>query len=149
MQTSDTQQAGTHEQLVQELSTMLLQLNALQTLVREDVSDIDALRSGLAELEHMTREVISELRSVDDDMPLADLVGVTLVEALSRVVEEAAESLRLSSRVVFTGEERPLPSYSGRLLYRIAQEALYQVQQHTNARKLRFTFSYGHDEVQM
>jgi DNA-binding NarL/FixJ family response regulator len=82
-------------------------------------------------------------------MLLPDLIGVTLMEALSRAVEETAERLRLSSRVVFSGEERPLPSYTERLLYRIAQEALYQVEQHINAHKLRFTFSYGHDEVQI
>src|SRR5206468_179475 len=71
------------------------------------------------------------------------------VEALTRVIEETAESLGLSSRVAFSGEERTLPSYTERLLYRIAQEALYQLQMHSNARKLRFSFSYGRDEVQM
>ena len=61
-------------------------------------------------------------------------------EPAERAVEETAESLGLSSRIVFSGEERPLPSYTERLLYRLAREALYQVQQHTSARKLRFVF---------
>src|SRR5713226_7390041 len=111
---------------------------------------LDTLRSGLTAIERITRDAIYEIRSASDDDSLAiDLVGVTLVEALSRAVEETAESMGLSSRVAFNGEERPLPGSIERLLYRIAQEALYQVQQHSNARKLRFTFSYGRDEVQM
>ncbi|HAT44353.1 MAG TPA: hypothetical protein DCS90_04545, partial [Ktedonobacter sp.] len=141
-----------HEHLVQMLSTILLQLNSLQTIVRNETvpPDLNVLYNGLTTIEQMTREVIYEIRSAsDDDLPLADLVGVTLVEALSRAIEETAESLGLSSRVAFSGEERPLPSYTERLFYRIAQEALYQVQLHNNARRLRFTFSYGRDEVQM
>ncbi len=141
-----------HEHLVQVLSTILLQLNSLQTIVRNETvpPDLNVLYNGLTTIEQMTREVIYEIRSAsDDDLPLADLVGVTLVEALSRAIEETAESLGLSSRVAFSGEERPLPGYTERLFYRIAQEALYQIQLHNNARRLRFTFSYGRDEVQM
>ncbi len=144
-----------HEQLIQMLSAILLQLNALQTMVRNETIppmplDLNTLYNGLTTIEQMTREAIYEIRSAsDDDQPLAELVGVTLVEALSRVIEETAESLGLSSRVAFSGEELTLPSYTARVLYRIAQEALYQVHMHSNTRKLRFTFSYGRDEVQM
>src|SRR5579864_4924163 len=131
-----------HAHLIAALSAMMLQLNALQATVHDDtangVPDINAIRSGLKTLEQMTREMLYELRSVSDDIPLPELSGVTLGEALSRAVEEKAESLGLSSRIVFSGEERPLRDDIERLLYRIAQEALEQVQHHTNARKLRF-----------
>jgi len=101
-------------------------------------------------VEQMTQEALYEIRSAnDDDLLLPNLVGVTLVEALARAVEETAEALGLSSRITFTGEERPLPSYTERLIYRVAQEALYQMQQQSNARKLRFTLSYARDEMQM
>ena len=72
-----------------------------------------------------------------------------LSEALSSIVEETAESLGLSSRIVFSGEERPLSGDIERLMYRLAQEALYQVQQHTGTRKLRFVLHYGRDELQL
>ena len=150
MQADATSQIkNAHEHLLEMLSAILLQLNALQTVVRNDKPDLNAIRNGLASMEHTTREAIHEIRSASEETPLPDLVGLTLAEALSRAVEETAESLRLSSRVVFSGEERPLPSYTGRLLYRITQEALYQVQQHINARKLRFTLTNGHDEIQI
>src|SRR6266705_1254076 len=141
---NDASQINAHEHLLELLSAILLQLNALQTVVHNDKPDLNAMRNGLASMEQITREAIHEIRSSSDEIPLQELVGFTLVEALSHAVEETAEKLKLSSRVVFSGEERPLPSYTERLLYRIAQEALYQVQQHINARKLRFTFSYGH-----
>ena len=142
-------QENAHAQLIQQLSTMLLQLNALQSVIRDDKADIATIRDGLSTLERMTRNVIHDLRMADDDLPLPDLVGMTLSEALSRAVDETAEAAGLSSRVVFSGEERPLPGYTERLLYRIAQEALYQAQQHQHIHRIRFTLNYGHDEAQM
>ena len=150
MQFNGTAQSNAHEQLLQMLSASMFQINALQTLVRDDEPpNVTALSTGLTVLEQITREAISEVRSASDDPPLPELVGVTLAEALTRAVEEIAEALGLSSRLSFTGEEHPLPLYTERLLYRIVQEALYQVQQHTHTRKLRFTFNYGRDEVVM
>src|SRR5207247_11083692 len=90
-----------------------------------------------------------EVRAVSKDLPLAELSGITLAEALSRAVEETAEALKLSSRVIFSGEERPLAGDIERLLYRITQEALEQVPRHTNTRKLRFKLNYGRAEVQV
>jgi DNA-binding NarL/FixJ family response regulator len=142
-------QENAHAQLIEKLSTMLLQLNALQSVARDDGANISTIRDGLSTLERLTRTVIHELRMADDDMPLPDLVGMTLPEALSHAVDETAEAEGFSSRVVFSGEERPLQGYTERLLYRIAQEALYQVQQHEHVHRLRFTLNYGHDEAQM
>ena len=150
-----------HAHLIQTLSAMMIQLNALQVLVRKDtidgidepltyqIHDMDAIRNGLAILEQMTKDMLYEVRAVSDDVPMAELSGVTLAEALTRAVEETAEALGLSSRINFSGEERPLSSNIENLLYRITQEALDAVQRHTNARKLRFALSYGRDEVQL
>jgi DNA-binding NarL/FixJ family response regulator len=139
----------THEQLLQELSTILLQLSALQRLASGEAPDLVALGSGLAELEQRTREVIAELRSIDDRLPLAGLSGLALSEALGRKIEETAEELHLASRVTFTGDERPLPASIENVLYRIALEALYQVRRHVHARRLRLVFSYSRDEVSL
>lgn len=150
MQSNDTVQPDAHEHILQMLSAIMLQINATQIVVRDDHPlDVEVVRTGLSAMEQITREAIHELRAASDDPPLPELVGVTLVEALTRAVEETAEALGLSSRISFSGEEHVLPAYSERLLYRIAQEAFYQVQQHTHARKLRFTFAFGRDEVVM
>ncbi len=155
----DPTQHTDHAHLIQTLSAMMIQLNALQVLVQKDtidgideapiyhIPDMDAIRNGLSILEQMTRDMLYEVRAVSDDVPIAELNGVTLAEALTRVVEETAESMGLSSRINFSGEERPLSSNIEHVLYRITQEALEEMRRHTNARKLRFAMSYGRDEV--
>src|SRR5260221_4193929 len=151
MQPNDTSQQTSHANLVQMLSALMVQVNALQSLVRDEdtTTVLETLREGLATLEQLTREILHEARSFDEAVPLAELLGVTLTEALSRAIEETAETLGLSSRITFSGEEYALPGYVEGLLYRIAQEALYQVQQHTGTRRLRLVFTYGHAEGQM
>jgi DNA-binding NarL/FixJ family response regulator len=110
---------------------------------------MNAMRSGLAVLEQITREMLYEVNITGNNLQLAELPGVSLSEALSSLVEETAENLGLSSRVAFSGEERPLSSDIERLVYRLGQEALYQVRQHVGARKLRFVLTYGRDDLQM
>jgi DNA-binding NarL/FixJ family response regulator len=157
----DPTQQTDHAHLIQTLSAMMIQLNALQMLVHKDtldgiddsltyqIPDMDAIRNGLAILEQMTRDMLYAVRAVSDDVPIAELNGVSLAEALTRAVEETAEALGLSSRISFSGEERSLSSNIEHLLYRITQEALDEVQRHTNTRKLRFALNYGRDEVQL
>ncbi len=145
-----------HADLIQMLSALLIQLNALQTVIQEEPVDLPTVREGMNTIEQMTREVLFVVRAADEDGPPAELEGVTLAEALSRLVEETAETLRLSSRVSFNGvddqgrsKEQDLSPATERVLYLIAREALYQVQQHTGARRLRLVLTYGKDDVQM
>src|SRR5260370_36278002 len=152
---TSTSQPTDRTQLIRELSAMLAQLSLLQSLTRPHATrslsqpEMAILRDGLAALEQMAREMLYEARSADDALLLESLPDVPLAEALARAVDETAEAMQLSSRVVFSGEERPLSGESGRMLYHIALAALSQVRQHSGARKLRFTFHYENDEILM
>ena len=151
---------SSEEQLLLVLSSMSIQLNALQTLVGEEetASSIDthAMRDGLKTLERMTREALYVVRASNENLLPTELVGSTLADALSHLVEETAETLGISSRVSFSGideqgqsGERTLSSHTERVLYLAAQETLYQVQHHSGTRRLRLTLNYGADDAQM
>lgn len=151
MPAQDLQQFNAHEQLMQTLSAMLLHITSLQVLtgVGERERDSSPLREGLSTLETMAREMLLDLRAENEDIPLEELEGVPLPAALSRLVEATADELGLSSRSAFSGEERHLPPFLERLLYRIAREALYQARFHQNTRRLRFTLNYERAQISM
>src|SRR5437660_10536587 len=149
------------EQVLQTLSAMLRQLSMLQSVVQAEAPDavppdMLAIRSGVEGLEQMTREALSVILASTGDVLPPQLEEMTLPEALSRLVEETAEKLNLSSRVSFAGideegratEHTPSPVIE-RVLYTLARETLGQVEQHRGARKLRLSLNYGQDEVQM
>lgn len=144
-------------QTLQTLSAMLIQLSTLQVLLNDAAPDLATLRTGLQTLEHMTHEVLDNVRDTIESLPLPQLEGIELPEALSQLVEETAEQLGISSRISFSGVDdqgRPeleahLSCQAERLLYLVAREALYQVEQHQGARRVRLTLNYGQDDVQM
>ncbi|GHO85497.1 helix-turn-helix transcriptional regulator [Dictyobacter formicarum] len=150
-----------HDQLLHTLSALLIELHALQLLVRADDSreaslDLEAVRAGIAELESLACEALTIVRSSFEDVPIPELDGVVLTEALSRAVEETAERLHLASRISFSGgdeQNRPvdqtLSVEAERLLFLVVREALYQVAQHSDARRLRFAFNYRQEDVQV
>lgn len=145
-----------HAELVQMLSALLIQLNALQTLVQDEPADLPTLREGMDTLEQMARDALFTVRLADEDLPPAELEGITLSEALSRLVEETAETIGVSSRVSFNGideqgrpKEHTLSPRKERILYFIAREALYQVPYHVGVHRVRLVLTYNNEEVQM
>jgi DNA-binding NarL/FixJ family response regulator len=156
---TDSVEQADHAHLLRTLSAMMAQIAALQGLVRDESAgenalampavNRSALRNGLAALEQMAREMLYEVRAAGDDLSLEALPDLPLGEALSRLVDETAEALQLSSRVIFSGDARPLSGEVERLLHRVAREMLAQVWQHSGARRLRFTLNYARDDVQM
>lgn len=155
-----------HEDLLQTLSALLLEVHALQTLVPPGstiqpgssgiATDTDALSAGLRELDQLATRALATVRSALEEFPMPELEGVPLSEALSRIVEDAAERLNLISRISFSGideqnrvREQNLSTVAEHLLYLVARESLYQVEKHTGARRLRFGLSYNQDDVQM
>lgn len=150
------QQECPHSYIIEQLSAILIQLNATQTMLAEDNLDLSTAREGMNTVEQYIRDLLSTIRIADESVPPPELVGVTLAEALSRLAEETAERLNLSSRVSFNGvdeqgrpKEHTLTTIQERVLYLVAREALYQVHLHTEARKLRFVLTYASDDVQM
>jgi len=146
---------NTHEQLLQTLSTMLIAVHALQTEA-DTLPVAHSMRAGLLTLEQMTRAALELVRTAHDEQVPAELEGVTLAEALSRSAEETAEVYGLSSRISITGideQGKPLAHtlspFSERLLFRVAKEALDQVQHRTAAHKLRLVLHYGVQDVSM
>jgi DNA-binding NarL/FixJ family response regulator len=142
-----------YEHLVQSLSAMQLQIRTLQAQSRS-LTNAQVIDSGLTALEQMTQEMLAVVRSLTDEQVLPELEGRTLPDALSLLVEDVAEQLGLSSRISFSGideqgspEEHTLTHTAERLLYLFAREALYQIEQHHETRKIRLTLNYGSGEV--
>lgn len=148
--------SGEPERIIQTLSTMMIQLNALQAQVSPENTDktwkgldLPSLRLQLDDLKQMLWLLLHELRAAQDSNGLTNLKGLSLGEALSLLVEEAAEKLGLFSRISITGEAKPLTTLTNHLLYRITQEALYQIQQHLGTHRIRLVLAYGPEEVQL
>jgi DNA-binding NarL/FixJ family response regulator len=106
-----------HGHLLQLLSTMLLEINALQAKVlpvayanttsdrHADTVDLASPREdstihiGLQTLEQLTREALTIIHTMQQDQALAELEEPTLAEVFSRLVEETAERLGIANPI--------------------------------------------------
>lgn len=158
MQTNAISPPDPYERLLQTLSTMQLQIRTLQLQVQQQhpPPDLVEINAGLTTLEQMTQGMLSVVRALTGEQPLPELEGRTLADAVSRLVEETAEQLGISSRVAFSGideqghsEEHILSHTAERVLYLFAREALYHIEQHQGTRRLRLNLNYGPDAVSL
>jgi len=143
-----------YEELAQRLRTMLVQITTMEELVQtgrtgDGATEMQRMLRGLQELATMAGDLLLLLEGASGALPLAALPDVSLGESLSHLVESTAETLGLSSRLTFTGQEQPLSDFTARLLYRIAQEVLRRISAHAGARRLRFALDYRPTEILM
>ncbi|MHB1319787.1 MAG: sensor histidine kinase [Anaerolineae bacterium] len=135
-----------HDTLAHSLSAIAIQLEALRTLVAHDpqavaraVADMSGLaRSGLAEVRH----AIQELRS--DPVQTMGLEGA-LREMLSSLEARAG----LETEMIVAGHESDLTLDEAGAFYRIAEEALLNVERHARAARVTLTLEQSDGSVRL
>src|SRR5579859_5983848 len=160
-----------HEHLLQLLSTMLMEINALQaqilpvarastTVDRHTGSvglssprDASPLYIGIQTLEQLTREALAILRTLLEDQALAELEELTLAKVFSRLVEDAAKYMDIAGP--FSGangqdqlDERAqeLSPRAKRLFLLLVREVLYEIEKRQD---VRLAFDNGENQLQL
>ena len=152
--------ADERERLAREIHDTLAQgYTAIELLLRAadlSIGSDDALAHRYVEQARTTaKENLAEARRFVRALAPADLDGATLVTALRRVAERAQDTAAsdttaappLRVRVEVSGTRRPLPVAVEAALVRVAQSALANVVQHSDARNAAVTLTYLDDEV--
>jgi DNA-binding NarL/FixJ family response regulator len=160
-----------HERLLQLLSTMLIEINALQAQVLPvayanttieghagsmDLSrpgDTSPLYIGLQRLEQLTREALTVLRTLLEEQAPAELEELTLARVFSRLVEEAAKHIDIASsfsgvneQAQLDGRVQNLSTGAKHLLLLLIREALYDIEKRQDA---RLSVNYGEHQLQL
>jgi len=117
-----------HDTIAQGLVAITLQLETAELLL-EDEQNIEQIRGILRRSLQLARHNLEEARRSVMDLRAAPLEGLTLPQALQNLLE----TLPITTRIETIGSSPPLPIRVASGLYRIAQEALNNVQQHAKA----------------
>jgi two-component system NarL family sensor kinase len=125
-----------HDTIAQGLTAISLQLESAEAFLEAN-ADIGRARQAISEALALTRDNLEEARRSVLDLRAAPLEGRNLSEALSVLVEESAAIGAFEVDFEATGGGHPLPPRVETGLYRIAQEALTNIIQHSEARQVK------------
>ncbi len=130
-----------HDTLAQGLSSILLTTRAVRSAggVPDD--------TRLAQIEQIARENLEEARRVVSALTPADLDRALLAEALGRLVERFASQTTIRARMQCEGRPTALPTQYEAALLRVAQSALANVREHSQAGRVGVTLSFLPDAV--
>ena len=130
-------------------------LQALIHLCRQiDALDLqpDAFRGpaqSLASMRTTVEETVAELRTIARGLRPSILDDLGLVASINQVVIEATERQGFIGRFQLSGAERRLPPDAELAVFRIAQEAVTNVERHAAAGHLAVTLDFGEDSVRL
>lgn len=137
-----------HDETNQILTGMVYRLERANELIeRGKLNALEArtLLDKLLELTHTARDGVN--RIIFDLRPtMLDHLG--LIPALREYAEERFDGTDIRPMVREIGEPRRLPPAIETVLFRVAQEAINNIAQHSHARHADLTFEYLNDNVE-
>ena len=133
-----------HDTLAQGLTAITLKLETADVLL-DDAQDLSRIQGVVQDALRLTRQNLEEARRSVMDLRAAPLEGRTLAEALSAMVSDV--NARGNITVSFSGPNRSLPSPIASGLYRIAQQALNNVIQHSGAEEATIILEITTEEI--
>jgi signal transduction histidine kinase len=103
----------------------------------------------LATMRGTVEETVAELRSIARGLRPSILDDLGLVASINQVVAEASGRQGLAGRFDVSGTERRLPPNVELAVFRIAQEAITNAENHAAAGNLVVTLDFGGDSVRL
>jgi two-component system NarL family sensor kinase len=137
-----------HDTLAQGLTAVSLQLESADALL-EAGADSERIRKAVRQALKLTRANLEEARRSVLDLRAAPLEGRTLMKALEALAKEWSARGEAAVRFEGVGDDRPLPVRIEAGLYRIAQEALTNIDHHAHARQAKLRLEITPDQVRL
>lgn len=125
---------GLHDDTAQALSTLIINLERLQT---ESVSDVPGLRGRLNDAHQLATRALEDLRKIVFDLRPTMLDDLGLVPAIRWYANSSFRPIGVHVSFEIDDESIRLPSHLETLLFRIAQEAVNNVVNHADAHVVR------------
>jgi signal transduction histidine kinase len=129
-----------HDEANQTLAALMTTIDAAETLGSRH--DGDELRATLVRLRRLASAALSDLQRIATELRPPALDEFGLLPALKRHVRDRTEATPLSADVDVEGRRQRLEPAVEVALYRIAQEALANVQKHSDARCVHLRLRY-------
>jgi signal transduction histidine kinase len=136
-----------HDEANQLLAALMATVDTAEALSADSGSS--PLRETLSRLRRLAAAALRDLQRIATELRPPALDEFGLLPALTRHVRERTEGTGLTADVQIEGRRRRMPAAVELALYRIAQEALANVQKHAGATRLHVRLRFLPDAVRL
>jgi len=136
-----------HDGPAQTLANLVLKTEIAERFL--EMGDKENLQSELADLKTQIRSGLEEIRKIIFLLRPMALDDLGLTPTLRKYVQDFEERTRIKTSFEATGKERRLPGAMEVAMFRLAQEALNNVQRHARATFVSLRVNFTDSEVQM
>ena len=135
-----------HDTLAHSLSALTVQLEALRTLM---TNDPDAARTAVDDIAELARRGLEESRKAIEALRTGPVETLGLTGALHEEIQALQTRTGVQASLSTAGEESLLTPEEAHALYRIAEEALSNVERHANAQQVDLRLDCGADRIDL
>ena len=135
-----------HDTLAHSLTALTVQLEALRTLL---VHDPAAAQDKLDEISALARQGLEESRKAIQALRTDPLKTVGLVGALRGTIRAFQVRTGVQANFSVAGRELDLTDEEAQALFRIAEEALINVERHAAAQQVTVRLAFGNDRIDL
>ncbi len=136
-----------HDTLAQTLAAITLQMETADALL-EAGEERDQIWTAVRKALDLSRSGLLEARRSVMDLRAVDLEGRSLAEALQALLDDFQMRTGVETGSLIVGAHQPLPVRLEVGIYRIAQEALANVEQHAGARLVKLELVVTPDSLE-
>ena len=135
-----------HDTLAHSLAALTVQLEALRTLLAHDPA---SAKQAVDEISAMARRGLDESRQAIQALRTDPVESMGLSGALRERLRDLQSRTGVLADLRVAGQARDLTAEESSILYRIADEALSNVEQHAGAKRVTVSLAYGVDQVDL
>jgi signal transduction histidine kinase len=135
-----------HDTLAHSLSALTVQLEALRTLMDNEPA---AARAAVDEIAELARRGLEESRKAIQALRSDPVETLGLTGALRETIQALQTRAGVDATLSTAGEESAVTLEEAQTLYRIAEEALSNVERHAGARRVDVRIDFGADQVDL
>jgi signal transduction histidine kinase len=135
-----------HDTLAHSLSALTVQLEALRTLL---ANDPEAARAAVEELAGLARQGLEDSRQAIQALRSDPVQTWGLAGAIRDLLRGFEARTGVGAELSLAGEEPDLTTEEAQALYRIAEEALANVERHASARQVAVRLACGADRIDL
>ncbi|UOD28034.1 cache domain-containing protein [Massilia violaceinigra] len=136
-----------HDGISQWLVSIKLQIEAGVIRLGGDAAQQIKARASFEHTAAQLNDVLGEVRRISHNLRPAILDDLGLAAALDHLAHEATQNSALPVRFLARGSTDGLPDVANTVLFRIAQEALTNIERHAGARQVEITLAREHNSV--